>query len=293
MHPARREEQMVGRAAEEAPVDTGLLAPIPSLAMQVALVLLLALEPEVVVPFLLARIRGTRSRVPRLPVNLPVEVRSHAVRPSHAVDLCLPRHAQRPCVPSLHLREDLLRLRPRPRLGLPPFRTRGQARLALTIHVIGGILQPLHLRPGDVAGPPLGLLREGLVAADLLKLELALPAEARELRPDVGPPGPAEGVTPPCGHEVGGEFRTHLALPAHATLRLIAIGHNVKALVKFCENLREWAQDQEVCVQVETTVVEEHGRAHDVGLAGGVGQAEPLLRSVGNQAPEVGIVHAH
>eukprot|EP00415_Alexandrium_ostenfeldii_P004327 UN4327 len=115
MHPARREEYAEGRAAEEAPVDPGLLAPIPLLALQVPSALFVALEPQVVLrAVLLARKRRLLLDAPRLPVDLPVQVRSHPVGAPEAIEVRLPRYTRGSGVPPLHLLQDRLSLGPRP-----------------------------------------------------------------------------------------------------------------------------------------------------------------------------------
>mmetsp|Transcript_107439 Transcript_107439/g.334927 ORF Transcript_107439/g.334927 Transcript_107439/m.334927 type:complete len:255 (-) Transcript_107439:762-1526(-) len=254
MHPARREEDVEGRAAKEAPVDPGLLAPISPLAVQISAVLLAAIEAEVVLrggPLAsLGRQGRARADVPRLPVDLPVQVGGHAVGAPKAVEACPRRHPLRASVALLHLRQYGLGLLPRPLLDLLPPGARGQARLAPGIGVLAGALQPLQERPGDVAGPGLGLRREGLVAADLLQGELAVPAQPGELRPHVGPPSLAEGVALPRGHEVGGKGAAQVALPAHAARGLVAVRHDVPARVQLGKDARQWPQHQEVRVHV-------------------------------------------
>mmetsp|Transcript_144116 Transcript_144116/g.461382 ORF Transcript_144116/g.461382 Transcript_144116/m.461382 type:complete len:293 (-) Transcript_144116:2128-3006(-) len=205
--PASGEEEVVCDPAKEILEDAVLPTPLPALAVQV-IALGLAREAGVVGRPLLRLVCGLRVEVPRLPIDLAVKMHSHAIAATEAINLGLRRHLAGRLVTLCHsssnrrlllFRHLFLLLRPLRAMLLGRIELRPPG---LRVGVPLRKLQPLQVRPRDMAGPPLGFGRVRFVATDLFDLKLALVAQARHLLLDVRPPIPAQGVALLGRHEV-------------------------------------------------------------------------------------------
>mmetsp|Transcript_144115 Transcript_144115/g.461372 ORF Transcript_144115/g.461372 Transcript_144115/m.461372 type:complete len:487 (-) Transcript_144115:78-1538(-) len=291
---------MVGWALEELRDRLGARSPTATLALQTIAANLLASKPLLVLLRLERVVRGLLGAVPRLPIDLSSDhagslgVRRHRFVPSEAINPDVRRKRLRPLVAPRHRREHPLGLRAGADGAEPvEVRLRGldgriHLRAPRGVRILVRLLQPLQVRPRDVARPLLGLGREGFVATDLLHLELALATNACELGLHVGPPGLSEGVPLAGGHEVRRELLPGLALAGGP--RAIRVHDDVVALVEQLEHSVQRLHEQEVRIHVKTSLMEEHGRPHEVRLGGGVRQPEVLLRNIRHQLADVRVV---
>mmetsp|Transcript_106416 Transcript_106416/g.299633 ORF Transcript_106416/g.299633 Transcript_106416/m.299633 type:complete len:601 (+) Transcript_106416:561-2363(+) len=294
----RGKEQVVRDAPEKIGEDPVLLAPIALCAVDVARHQLRARKVHLVVLWTRRVGRDLRDGIPGLPIDFAVEVRGHPLTAAEAIQLRFIGQRGRFLIALRHRGEDLRRLGPALEgivgLGLPvqvpPLRRVHAACVRLRVGVPARELEPLEVRPGDVAFPCFRG-HEGLVATDLLHQELALATYPRQLLPHVLPPSLVEEVALLPGDEVGGEA---VIRPAIAALPVVVgVGDDVPTGIQLLKYVIQVAEHDEVGVHVKPTLVVQDGCADEVRLRRSIRQLKELLWEVWHERTDVGIVDLH